>query len=156
MSLLGLRTGATNLYFSVFVYLKAAPLVAFVFIWLPNPSACPQLSFLLLGGDITSNPGSIENVTLAIINIHSIQKKYPSVSNYVQANVVHAFAVSEISWSDDSTASLLSEITPPGYIFLHTPWLTNKGGGQNFPLIRYNLFYWWYSSFHFYINRQSI
>ena len=80
-----------------------------------------SLSSALLAGDISPNPGPTQNVTLAFTNIRSISNKYPSIANYVQANDVQAFGLSETWLSDDATPSFIAEITPPGFSFHHKP-----------------------------------
>ncbi len=85
--------------------------------------------FLLLAGDIASNPGPLQ---MSYTNIRSIRNKFSAIQNHISARDIDIFALSETWLSTMDTDSFISEITPPGYVFHHQPRLAKKGGGVGF------------------------
>ena len=89
------------------------------------------LLILLLGGDVSLNPGPL---TLGVLNARVVRNKGPLLADMVASNVVDLLCLTETHIRPFDTDSFLQSITPPDFTFPHRPHLSGIGGGVGFLL----------------------
>jgi hypothetical protein len=81
---------------------------------------------ILLACDVARNPGPIK---IDFCNIRSIRNKSALIFDYISSNGPDIFGLSETHLSKDESASLIQDLTPPGYMLFHLPRPDRPGGG---------------------------
>ena len=84
---------------------------------------------LLLGGDVSFNPGPL---TLGVVNTRSIRNKGPIIANIVASNDLDILCLTEAHVCPYDSDSFLQSITPADYIFPHRPCSSGIGSGVGF------------------------
>ena len=82
---------------------------------------------LLLGGDVSLNPGPLTDV----LNARSVMNKGPLLANMVASKDLDFLCLTEAHIPFDSD-SFLRSITPPDFIFPHKPLPSDICGGVDF------------------------
>ena len=86
------------------------------------------LLLLLLGGDVSLNPGPL---TLGILNARSVRNKCALLANLVASNDLDFLCLTETHIRPFDSDSFLRSITPD-FIFPHKPRPSGIGGGVGF------------------------
>ena len=92
----------------------------------PSHVNCRGLMLLIwLAGDISLNPGLV----LGVANIPSITNKGALIVDTTASHDFNFFCLSETYIRSSVSAGLIDSVTSPGYVFLHQPCLSGRGGG---------------------------
>ena len=88
---------------------------------------------LLLAGDVSLNPGPVSSgaskVKMGTLNVRSIRLKSASLTDLIISKSIDILSLTETWLEPAETESCLADLTPPGYIFKHTPRISKKKGG---------------------------
>ena len=87
------------------------------------------LLLLLLGGDVSLNPGLL---ILSVLNARSIRNKGPLLADMVASNDLEFLCLTETHICPLDSDSFLRSITPPDFIFTNRPRPSGTGGGVGF------------------------
>ena len=87
------------------------------------------LLLLLLGGDVSLNPGPL---TLGVLNARSVRNKGPLLADMVASNDLDFLCLTETHIRPFDSDSFLRSISPPIFIFPHKPRPSGIGGGVGF------------------------
>ena len=82
------------------------------------------VSLLLLAGDVALNPGpttQLHDLRIGSINVRSAREKGPLLHDLIISKSLDILAVTETWFRANDTSAFLSDLTPPGFSFLHVP-----------------------------------
>ena len=90
------------------------------------------VSLLLLAGDVALNPGPTaptHDLRIGSINVRSVREKGPLLHDLMVSKSFDILAVTETWLRANDTSAFLSDLTPPGFSFLHVPRHGRPRGG---------------------------
>ena len=90
------------------------------------------VSLLLLAGDVALNPGPItplHDLRIGSIDVRSVREKGPILHDLIVSKSLDILAVTETWLRANDTSAFLSDLTPPGFSFLHVPRHGRPGDG---------------------------
>ena len=105
-----------------------------IFVFLPKISDLMVngrglMLLLLLGGDVSLNPGPF---TLGVLNARSVRNKGPLLADMVASYDLDLLCLTETHIRPFDSDSFLRSVTPPDFNFPHKPRPSGIGGGVGF------------------------